>query len=85
VDSSEECDGGNACTDTCSSIAFIERYTTELSVAGAVLALLITVIGVVFRRRLGSLFAFSKKVSGPGVSLDDIPLDELEMPWHKWK
>jgi len=23
-------------------------------------------------------------VSGPGVSLDDIPLDELEMPWHKW-
>ena len=29
---------------------------------------------------------FKKKGKAPqgGVSLDDIPLDELEMPWHKW-
>jgi len=42
-------------------------------------------MSILFRRHLRSLFTFSNKLSVPGVSLDDIPLDELEMPWHKWK
>jgi cysteine-rich repeat protein len=84
VDSSEQCDGGDDCTDVCSSVAFFEQYSTVLSAVGAVLFLIIISAGILFRRALSTLFTFSKKVSVPGVSLDDIPLDELEMPWHKW-
>jgi hypothetical protein len=38
----------------------------------------------VFRRGLKALLKGGKASAGP-TSLDDIPLDELEMPWHNWK
>jgi len=85
VDSSEECDGGENCTETCLSISIFDRFSTVLTSAGVLILILMFISGVVFRRRLSRIFSFSKKISGPGVSLDDIPLDELEMPWHKWK
>ena len=85
VDSSEECDGGSSCTEECLSISFVERYAAALSSVGATLILLLLVAGVLFRRRLIGFLSLSKKGAGAAVSLDDIPLDELEMPWHKWK
>jgi cysteine-rich repeat protein len=85
VDGTEDCDGSKGCTDACASISLFERYSPMLSSVGVALLLVVISAGLLFRRRLRALFSFSKRVSGPGVSLDDIPLDELEMPWHKWK
>jgi len=65
-------------------VTFVEQYSTALTSTGVAVLVISFVLSIVFRRRLFSLFSLSKKVSGPGVSLDDIPLDELEMPWHKW-
>lgn len=46
-----------------------------LAASGALLIL----SALLFRRRIVGLF------SGKGAkSLDDIPLDQIEMPWHKW-
>jgi hypothetical protein len=33
---------------------------------------------LMFRRRIVSLFSGGRK------NIDDIPLDEIEMPFHKW-
>lgn len=57
------------------------------SVDGPMLALLLgaaatvaaIVLGFVFRKRLGGIFKGKK-----AKSIDDIPLDQIEMPWHKW-
>jgi hypothetical protein len=59
--------------------------TTEgiLTLFGSLLTVLIAVAGYVFRSRIMALVKGGKAVTGP-VSLDDIPLDELEMPWHNW-
>jgi hypothetical protein len=56
------------------------------SVWGSVVAILLIGgggIGLLYRRKL---FDLSKKAaeSVRELSIDDIPLDELEMPWHKW-
>ena len=41
---------------------------------------------------IAGYFVFRKKKPGSGIqtkggkdrSIDDIPLDEIEMPWHQW-
>jgi hypothetical protein len=66
-------------------VSFIERHAAALTSTGVGLLLLLLIGSVVFRRRLSTLLSASKRTVGAAVSLDDIPLDELEMPWHKWK
>jgi len=47
---------------------------------------LLALLGFFFRTQLLAFFKHTKKnmAASAAVSLDDIPLDELEMPWHKW-
>lgn len=49
-----------------------------LAVFGSLAAL-----AYVLRKQLHGLIA---KIAGEDVakSIDDVPLDEIEMPWHKW-
>ncbi len=41
---------------------------------------MIAVLGYVFRTKLISLFARKKTIT----SIEDVALNEIEMPWHKW-
>ncbi len=50
-----------------------------LPIALGVLALAACITGFVLRNRLRRIFG--KRIAR---SIDDIPLDQIEMPWHKW-
>lgn len=88
-DNGEECDGGDSCTNECVRVkafaAFINdtpglgKMAIALSGFGALLVLLFVLRRIVHRA--------VKHVAGENVakSIDDIPLDEIEMPWHNWK
>lgn len=88
VDNGEECDGGEACTADCTRVktfaAFLDdtpgtgKAAIALSVLGAALVLAFVFRAIVHR--------FVTRVAGEEVarSIDDIPLDEIEMPWHSW-
>jgi hypothetical protein len=39
---------------------------------------------IVLRKRITSATRSVLKKTVKSLTLDDIPLDELEMPWHKW-
>ncbi|OGB89094.1 hypothetical protein A2625_00910 [candidate division WOR-1 bacterium RIFCSPHIGHO2_01_FULL_53_15] len=83
VDSSEGCDGDNRCTAQCTVRPFLSTTEGVLTLFGTILLVLLGAAGYVFRVWLKALLTGSKMATGP-VSLDDIPLDELEMPWHNW-
>lgn len=88
VDNGEECDGGESCTAECRRVKSFLALVVDtpgagkaaigLSVFGALL-----VVAFVLRRLVHRVV---KKVAGEEVarSIDDIPLDEIEMPWHAW-
>jgi cysteine-rich repeat protein len=83
VDTGEGCDGDERCTPACTLRPFLSTSEGILTLFGSILMVLLTVAGYVFRARIIAFVKGSKAVTGP-VSLDDIPLDELEMPWHNW-
>jgi len=93
-DSGEECDGGDECTPDCKQLKaaapIVTLPGTDDSIpayAGYVIALAALgsamVLAFIFRSKLHSLVA---KTAGEDVarSIDDIPLDQIEMPWHSW-
>jgi len=89
VDNGEDCDGGESCTAECRRVKSFLALVTDTPGLGKV-AIFLSLIGGVFvlafvLRRL--LHRMVKKVAGENVarSIDDIPLDEIEMPWHNWK
>ena len=67
--------------------SFVELLadTSGKGKAAIVLSLLGGVLVLAFLFRV-VLHRFVKHVAGENVarSIDDIPLDEIEMPWHKW-
>ena len=85
-DSSEQCDGGPDCYADCTlknahALVIGGTGATGLIILGT-LTIGIGVGAFFLRKKLGKLFgAFAK---GAAKSIDDIPLDEIEMPWHKW-
>jgi cysteine-rich repeat protein len=84
IDSDEECDGGEDCTDSCSqkilsSFSHNDAFGATLFLFGS-----LSIIGYLLRKRIADLFHIAAKNQAQAPSLDDIPLDELEMPWHKW-
>ncbi len=95
VDADEQCDNGaqngkagNACTLTCEklkSAASITGATSPYLPMAVPLAIVgsLGVLAYLFRK---SLHTFISKIAGEKVaaSIDDVPLDEIEMPWHKW-
>lgn len=88
VDNGEECDGGDSCTSGCQRVKSAASLVVEtpgtgkiaiaLSLAGGVLVLAYILRRVVHRA--------VHRVAGEKIarSIDDIPLDEIEMPWHSW-
>jgi cysteine-rich repeat protein len=82
-DETESCDGGELCTPSCTLRPFLSTTEGILALFGSLLTVLIAIAGYVFRTRIAALIKGTTAVTGP-VSLDDIPLDELEMPWHNW-
>lgn len=88
TDDGEECDGGDRCTSECArskSFAGFVIDTPGLGKAAMFLSLLggVLVLAFVLRRVLHRVV---KQVAGEHIarSIDDIPLDEIEMPWMKW-
>jgi len=88
VDNGEECDGGDACTADCSRVKSIAGFLEDTPGAGkAAIALSVLggalVLAFVFR---AIVKRFVHKVAGEEAarSIDEIPLDEIEMPWHTW-
>lgn len=88
VDNGEECDGGESCTKECVRVKSLARLVMDTPGAGkAAIALsafgALLVVAFVLRRFVHRVV---KKVAGEDVarSIDDIPLDEIEMPWHTW-
>ncbi len=88
VDKGEECDGGESCTKECIRVKSLAGLVMDTPGAGkAAIALSVfgalLVVTFVLRRFVHRVV---KKVAGEDVarSIDDIPLDEIEMPWHAW-
>jgi cysteine-rich repeat protein len=99
IDTNEECDGGDNCRSTCvlrapqssssaqtssgagaGVIGSVDFNGPVMAIAlGGAAAVGIGILGFVFRKRLGGLFKLKSL-----KSIDDIPLDQIEMPWHKW-
>jgi hypothetical protein len=84
IDEGEECDSTDGCTAQCLYPTFMAAHGNRVWVS-VVMLLLIGGggLGFLYRRKILDL---SKKAaeSVRELSIDDIPLDELEMPWHKW-
>lgn len=88
VDRGEQCDGGELCTADCVRLKSAAELITGTSVGGKTAILLSLAGGVLVLLFLfrAIVHRFVRRVAGEDVarSIDDIPLDEIEMPWHKW-
>jgi cysteine-rich repeat protein len=89
VDEGEVCDGGELCASDCSALksaapdamgSTFPFLPVGIGIGGFGL---LAVLAFAFRKRLHPIIA---KVAGEDVanSIDDIPLDQIEMPWHNW-
>jgi hypothetical protein len=59
--------------------------TKEGRAAAGGFVVVIVILGIVFKEKfLAIIKAILRRGNHDPVSLDDIPLDELEMPWHRW-
>jgi len=85
TDEGEECDGGEECTEDC-------REETLMLLLSRNPGLLAGVFAVLAGSGVGMFFAVrtlrrSKNAGTAGeeaASVDDIPLSQFELPWHKW-
>lgn len=91
IDEGEECDGGDTCGSNCALLKPAAPTDLKLSMpprAPAIIGLAVfgaaAVLAFVFRKNLHALIA---RTAGEKIaqSLDDVPLDEIEMPWHNWR
>ncbi len=91
VDGKEECDGEENCDVDCkifkpAAPLHVDWQLPDGALFGIATALFgtIAVLAFVFRKNLHTLIA---KTAGETIarSIDDIPLDEIEMPWHRWQ
>jgi len=85
VEEGEECDGEENCLDDCTIAPLINSNVVKI--AGASTLSILLVLFFFLRKKIAKIFKTSetsKKLADGKISLDDIPLDELEMPWHKW-
>lgn len=93
VDSGEECDGGDTCTKECKTVHAAAQLLSRGGGGMTGLALMIGGAGILvfavgagiylLKTRTGRLVG--KAVKKGMASIDDIPLDEIEMPWHRWQ
>ncbi len=98
MDADEQCDNGaengkngNSCTLECENLkaAAPAVLTGKDDSAIAIYAIILAAFGTlgvlafILRKRLHKIVSH---VAGESVaaSIDDIPLDQIEMPWHKW-
>lgn len=90
MDTGEECDGGAECSSMCQKTGPVTatiidpntRTNSTIVIQAIVGALVIlgSIIGYLFRRKLLALVGIKR----PAKDIDDIPLDQIEMPWNKW-
>lgn len=89
IDNNEECDGGESCGPDCRVATSVAGVSNGSAFPFLPVGIGIGVFGVaavsafIFRKRMHPFIA---KVAGDKVadSIDDIPLDQIEMPWQKW-
>ncbi len=89
TDGAEECDGGDACSDGCTALkaAAGTDFTGDPGAMPWAVTLglfgFIAVAAFAMRKEIHGLVS---KVAGEKAArnIDDIPLDEIEMPWHNW-
>lgn len=87
-DADEQCDGEENCDSDCRLLkgAAAADASAMRGIFGVGLALfgIASVLAFIFRKKLHSLIA---KAAGEEIarSIDDIPLDEIEMPWQRMK
>ena len=87
-DRGEVCDGSEDCDNQCQFVA-----GSLGSFGRNVLFALVIIVGAstggFFIVKRGGFRLWpppeTKAPSGKGVSLDDVPLTDLEMPWHHWE
>lgn len=89
VDGGEECDGSEDCTHECTSLKGAAGTEQQSQQGMTPWAMSLGIFGFAFvaafamRKELHGLVS---KFAGEKVArnIDDIPLDEIEMPWHNW-
>ena len=87
IDGGEECDGGEDCSNACTVVSIWENTNWPL-VGGMVGMAGLGGGGVLLLRNMKKVKKSKPSKPTPAdspASIDDIPLDELEMPWHKWE
>lgn len=100
VDKGEQCDGTEDCNQQCALVTLFDENDGVVAAGGLVggIVFVSAAVGMVFLLRKGvSAFASGKRQgfipsvasmsstkTSPETSIDDVPLDEIEMPWHHW-
>ena len=69
------------CTANCKQITFFQAYTIPIVAGGSGMVLFGIGALIYYRKKIADFFRSLRK--NTDLSIDDIPLDELEMPWHK--
>lgn len=89
VDEQESCDGGENCGPDCTILNGAASGASDNSFPFVPLGIGLGLFGAaavaafIFRKQMHPVIA---KVAGEKIadSIDDIPLDQIEMPWQKW-
>jgi len=84
TDSGEECDGGDACTPTCTrkSVVALQFFLTPTGAAAGVAFLgVLGAMGYFQRKKLSLLLSLLRR--RPPASLEEVPLSEFEYPGRK--
>ena len=97
MDSGEECDGGEYCTEECTQKTLVGIALSSGRITAALIAFVTVFSGtaayvlirVLRKKKRGALANVQAPSAGAGTSgmfsfLDNVPLTELELPWHKW-
>ena len=98
IDSEEECDGADTCNDECQIMMIWKILGTWHTMTGAAVLAIVGLGSIVFaavRKYRQSKYpdvVTKKSTKAPAdtkktgwfSSLDNVPLTELELPWHKW-
>ncbi|MEI8229530.1 MAG: hypothetical protein WCG83_00130 [Candidatus Peregrinibacteria bacterium] len=84
IDRGEECDGGKDCTSQCRTIGFFAAHAGTIASGGIAAIFLSLILSFLFRRNI--LSTLGSEMNGHTIvpSIDDVPLDTIEMPWQKF-